>query len=125
MDKVQRRGCRHFSGLLEDKCRAGVAYKSLRHPFPCLVDEFTGKYTETCPLFAFYTEQEIDEEERKLAEAVNVFFGKLNSDVCPHCDTPITSKRQVGRCVYADPCGCRLYQGTVSGMPLEDADVSP
>ncbi len=35
------------------------------------------------------------------------------SDVCMHCGQPVTKLVQVGRCVHAEPCGCRLWQGTV------------
>lgn len=32
---------------------------------------------------------------------------------CPHCGKTVENKIQVGRCVYAEPCGCRLSQGTL------------
>lgn len=62
-------------------------------------------------MFALYTEEEIAQHERETAEVIKAFFENLANDICPHCKTPITNKRQVGRCVYADPCGHRLYQG--------------
>lgn len=31
--------------------------------------------------------------------------------LCNVCKTKTTSVRQVGRCVYADPCGHRIGQG--------------
>ena len=37
------------------------------------------------------------------------------NDTCLHCQTPITDMKQHGRCVYAYPCGCRQYQGKLSG----------
>jgi hypothetical protein len=43
---------------------------------------------------------------------LNAAFDKLANGICPHCDTTIEHERQVGRCVYGEPCGCRLYQGT-------------
>lgn len=32
---------------------------------------------------------------------------------CPHCGAKVERKEQVGRCVYAKPCGHRLYQGSL------------
>jgi len=43
---------------------------------------------------------------------------------CPHCQEPILYKRQVGCCVYASPCGCRLYHGSVDLEPGETPTVS-
>jgi hypothetical protein len=33
---------------------------------------------------------------------------------CVRCGTPMTAKRQVGRCIYVEPCGCRLGQGRLT-----------
>jgi len=33
---------------------------------------------------------------------------------CFHCGTPMTAKRQVGPCIYVEPCGCRLGQGRLT-----------
>lgn len=35
----------------------------------------------------------------------------LQKDICPQCERSINEKKQIGRCVYAYPCGHRLYQG--------------
>jgi hypothetical protein len=40
---------------------------------------------------------------------------------CVRCGTPMTAKHQVGRCIYVDPCGCRLGQGRLmdgQGRPV-------
>jgi hypothetical protein len=37
----------------------------------------------------------------------------LEGSTCPFCQMPITARIQKGRCVYADPCGHRLYQGII------------
>lgn len=34
--------------------------------------------------------------------------------ICPVCQQPFQRKVQVGRSVYTDPCGHRLYQGFLS-----------
>jgi len=38
----------------------------------------------------------------------------LEGKYCIHCRAPIERKEQVGRCVYARPCGHRQYQGEVN-----------
>lgn len=53
-------------------------------------------------------EQLSDEQWRMVREfLVEMAEGKT----CPHCHQPIEKKEQRGRCVYALPCGHRLYQG--------------
>jgi hypothetical protein len=59
---------------------------------------------------------ETTEEEDK---AIAAFLNRLSdlcsgkSDICIHCQKQVNKLEQVGRCVYASPCGCRQYQGTV------------
>lgn len=111
------RGCRHFTGIQHDACEAGIAYAPFlgkNHPdFPCITRD-DGTLSGVCPAFAFLSEEEIEAEEREGNEAVEAFFKALADDICPHCGAKITHKRQVGRCVYADPCGHRLYQGKLT-----------
>lgn len=51
------------------------------------------------------------------AEAASSFLSRLarfmdgSEPVCPRCGRPVTDARKVGRCVYGNPCGCRMYQG--------------
>lgn len=43
-------------------------------------------------------------------------FAKMVSgegDECVRCGAHVDQLEQVGRCVYARPCGCRQYQGKV------------
>lgn len=49
-----------------------------------------------------------EEQEKVVAEFLKTL---AEGKVCPHCKQPIEKREQVGRCVYARPCGCRLYQG--------------
>lgn len=56
-----------------------------------------------------WTPQEISPE---TAAAARRFLKELGDGrTCPRCHAEITDKQQVGRCVYAEPCGHRLYQG--------------
>lgn len=57
---------------------------------------------------------EMNEEEKKALAAWVTQFARLlqgESDTCLHCGATITGMQQIGRCVYASPCGCRQYQG--------------
>ena len=55
-------------------------------------------------------EEEEEEEERALEDYLASLWRKIDARVCPTHNQPMTLE-QVGRCVYAAPCGCRLYQG--------------
>jgi hypothetical protein len=49
--------------------------------------------------------------EEEMSELVRRFSQALEGDTCPHCQSEISERKQIGRSVYAAPCGCRLYQG--------------
>jgi hypothetical protein len=55
--------------------------------------------------------------ERKLTDedwaAIKAFFDDWLSGHCPLCHEVVQKEQQVGRCVVAQPCGHRLYQGRV------------
>jgi len=53
-----------------------------------------------------------DDDEEWVKEAIAKIAKSVAGDVCHVCDGKITKKVQVGRCVYAEPCSHRLYQGT-------------
>jgi hypothetical protein len=56
----------------------------------------------------------IDPERRAAALAEHKRrVGLLQSKRCIHCEQPVERYEQVGRCVYADPCGHRQYQGRI------------
>jgi hypothetical protein len=110
--------CRHFTGIQNEKCEAGVEYVSVRdskpgrmHQWPCT----NPAIRHMCPLFEAYTTEEIAEHNRKVAESINslIAFESREIEECPHCGTWVTRLKQVGRCVYSEPCGCRLWQGRV------------
>lgn len=114
MNKQERAGCRHFRGIQYTTCNAGVQRRTLPMPIPCL-PAFSDRYETTCPLFAFKTDEEIEKREHDFEKWWAEFESNLKANICPHCKAPITKKVQVGQCVYAEPCGCRLYQGRLAG----------
>lgn len=59
---------------------------------------------------------EIPDKDKKLIEAFFARFNKFltrETEDCPYCGEPVTSCKQVGKAIYADPCGCRIGQGFV------------
>ncbi len=41
------------------------------------------------------------------------YLKDLAEDRCPRCGSAVLTMKQIGRCVYGEPCGHRLYQGKV------------
>jgi hypothetical protein len=52
----------------------------------------------------------------EMEQIIAAWFRKLGENICPHCDTTIAQQEQVGHCVYARPCGHRLYQGKINAF---------
>ncbi len=61
-----------------------------------------------------------DLRDTSMDEVVTKYIADLAANICPHCQTPIAERKQVGRCVYADPCGHRLYQGRAPDKPRKE-----
>lgn len=53
------------------------------------------------------------EQPKEVIDAIVAFAEMVSGKAthCLHCKQPIAHLEQVGRCVYARPCGCRQYQG--------------
>lgn len=110
--------CRHYpSGGMGDNthCNQDIEMQSLRdtsvvpHRFPC----FTAGAGHLCAKYEGYTAEELAEEDRQLNEVLEKFeaLWTRKSEVCPYCAAHVEAMDQVGRCVYARPCGCRQGQG--------------
>ncbi len=103
--------CRHYNGAaLHDECKAGVRYADFGVPFP--QQPCCGRHEDTvpCPSIAFYTTEEFTEQRKRLANRVAKLAGDLEAGRCTVCHQP-AKQRQVGPCVYGDPCGHRMFQG--------------
>ena len=108
--------CKHYNGVGNSStCKVGVAYDTVRDtsqkPFRWCCIHADAK-TE-CALREEYTPEEIAEQQRQIAAVFVRMAAFLDGegDECPHCGAKIESAEQVGRCVYARPCGCRVVQG--------------
>lgn len=110
--------CRHFTGIQHKTCAAGVVYRTMwdnsvkPHTLPCT----PLACSVTCDRYAPQTPEEIKAQDAY----VENFCRELNEGkTCPHCHAPIAQREQVGRCLYARPCGHRLGQ---VGFPRERSD---
>lgn len=55
------------------------------------------------------------EDNRKEArEYVQRFLDDLINGICPYCQNKIEQRENIGRSVFARPCGHRLYQRTLT-----------
>ena len=115
MDRIYsgNKWCRHYSGLMKEECSAGVRYADVKGPgkpmnYPCFKDRCEGT---SCSSQSFYTDEEAWDRIEESRRSISEYFGKLAANVCPICDAPVERQRQVGPCVYAVPCGHRLFQG--------------
>jgi len=106
-------GCKHFNGIQHDTCNAGIEYKQFLYEnypnFPCHTRQ-DGTLSGVCPHFEFSTPEEIEDHDRRSAEAAAAYFQAILGHTCPECGESTQPERQVGRCVYG-ACGHRLYQG--------------
>ena len=109
--------CRHFNGIYNDTCEAGISYDSVRdtstrpYHLPCFKEDGCA---ERCQHTSYLTDAEVEAKEREISQFVTAFLTELaEGKTCPHCHHPIEGRKQVGRCIYLFPCGCRLGQGSL------------
>ena len=109
--------CRHYTGLINDRCEAGVCYANVRlgdreglGGYPCFK---SNSCSEECPHASFLTEREVANKVEHAQQTITKWATDLKNNVCPHCGAAIAKRLKVSRSVYADPCGHRLYQGRV------------
>ena len=112
-EKIQRTmlRCVHFDGIMKKTCEAGVLYDTVKDKTTSPFKLACFSEGPICPSAKYYTREEAEAREDDIERHINEFVSKLESGVCPQCDTKVEQKDQVGPCVYARPCGHRLYQG--------------
>lgn len=115
MDRLHsgNKWCRHYAGMYRvDACRAGVRYAEVKGPgqfnYPCFKDRCENT---SCSQQSFLTDVEAWQQIVDARARITEYVTKVALNVCPICEKPVERQRQVGPCVYADPCGHRLYQG--------------
>lgn len=103
--------CKHFRGIQHERCDANLIMRDMRSPdgaWPCLQPLRASQERPTCPLYQEPTREEIAQHEAEIRALLDKWRGQRGE--CS-CGVKITSVRQVGSCVYADPCGHRIGQG--------------
>lgn len=115
--------CKHFNGIQNDACKAGVRYADLvpeefgrARKLPCFRST---KTPSPCALCIFPTDAEAEQYERDALDRNAKFMTAIIEGKCPVCNLPVT-QRQVGHCVYGS-CGHRLYQGKVMNTAKPEA----
>lgn len=109
--------CRHYSGMMNKSCDAGVEYDSIKttqDDYPPVTWHCINEGAKVkCPKHELHTPEEIAEQHRQIGAALTRFVAFLNGegDECPQCGAKMESAEKIGRCVYARPCGCRVMQG--------------
>jgi hypothetical protein len=117
--------CRYFTGLMNTVCDADVDYSTVKKmpqvPYtggsillPCFNDAGT-----SCQQQSLYTAEEKAEQEARHKAVLDEFVRKVESGLCVECGIKYTPK-QVGRCVYADECGHRQFQGKADPKMSDD-----
>lgn len=109
--------CKHFNGIQNDTCKAGINYHELLGTgvgcfahMPC----FSQGEVE-CGKRDLYTAEESEEYEKELEQHIEEFLGRMKRHECD-CGAKVQSYKQVGHCVYREPCGHRLGQGDAGKM---------
>lgn len=114
--------CRHFTGLLNTHCRAGVAYGTLwpkperrgTRP-PCYVGERPCRVS--CALVSRYSEQEKWEQDRESRHACAC----VEANISPCCEAPV--KRIGHRDRYCIECGEHAWASCADDRPGSAGDV--
>jgi hypothetical protein len=103
--------CRHFNGLMSRTCKAGITYDDVGDAgrWPCLHNAH-GDEME-CPAREWTTLEQAQARAEEIDKHLRLLNERAARNECWHCGRPIERKVQVGRCIYAEPCGCRLGQG--------------
>lgn len=105
--------CKHYNGVaLHETCAAGKLYDDVRvgRLWPCFTDEL-----HNCSLRVWPTAEDQAAEDAAVAEALQQYFQRYHSWLCPVCGQPVQYERQVGRCAYSEPCGHRVGQAVARG----------
>lgn len=111
--------CVHFNGIQHGRCRAGVAYSDARDQnglLPCRPDAAIRVGAKPCESFQEMSQQQVDELRAKIEARFAELRERGRRGECGACGARIERAQQVGRCVYAQPCGHRIGQGDAADV---------
>jgi len=74
--------------------------------FPCICADI-----DTCDKRDWLTQEELDAIDAEINAAVAQAMERLAFGLCIECGQPVERMQQVGRSIYAQPCGHRNGQG--------------
>lgn len=109
--------CRHFTGIVSKVCEAGIPYAQFHgQVYPCFRPQPTDAREQAmCAQHSLPSAEEAAADEARIDAEVRAYLAAYEAHQsrgeCGICGTSMTAKVQVGRCVYVEPCGCRLGQG--------------
>lgn len=118
-----RTRCIHFKGI-QNLCAAGIDPLTVRSDkapgapmatFPCL--DIGHPCATKCDKQRLMTQEELDNEYRKLIAAAEKAERDIQSGCCHICFVKVESRELVGRCEYARPCGHRIGQVSTVDEP--------
>ena len=72
----------------------------------------SGNKLERANIGSYHPEDDTPLDE--IGQAVKAFFDARKEKRCHECGRAIEQEQQIGECVYARPCGHRLFQGTIN-----------
>lgn len=84
--------------------------------YPCLAHGGDTPCAIVCESFRAFTQEELDAVEAEFTKRWDEMTAKAARGECNTCGVKATAVRQVGRCVYAEPCGHRIGQGNASDV---------
>lgn len=112
--KILANSCVHFTGMRHQKCAKGIPYWP-QGPQPCFP---APPSPHVCALREFLEGEALDNAAKALYEDIKQTLDEMTRRAqdgeCIDCGKPITKRRQVGRCIYASPCGHRQGQGRLA-----------
>ncbi len=112
--------CRHFNDFKNKTCKAGVSFTDVCYKdestkdnliYPCFKNN---NHPIQCDKQEWCSQKEVDDFD-DLDETVKacfkLLFARIEAGFCFVCNQPIEYMVQVGRSMYAHPCGHRQGQG--------------
>jgi hypothetical protein len=122
--------CKHYTGRYNIVCRQNIRYDSFA-VMPC----WDGRQRSPeerlglCAHFCLPTMAELAADKARVDQAIAAWLAEVTErqaqGQCLSCGAVLTGKRQVGRCIYSEPCGCRHGQGILRDVQGKKVQYVP
>lgn len=126
-----KRNCKHFNGIMNKVCLAGVLYESVRNEKGSLSDRnvypcFEGTDCEiVCLKREWMTQEDVEEREKDIANHVQKMVENSRNGGCMICGEQVEYMIQVHQAMYAHPCNHRMGVGSAERWNKANGKVSP